>query len=118
MSQQTPEHRTAARTWVAPLLSTLVTLPLAFFAFLYVGLSPMACDSCNGEVADRFDASFRPAFNVFRFGLLLTLALLVGSWGTTSERRVGLRILFAFLAPLSVVVLCLAFAGMVDWPDT
>ncbi|MGW0734194.1 hypothetical protein [Streptomyces sp. NPDC002851] len=107
----------ASKSWVAPLLSTLVTLPLTFFAFLYVGLSPMACDPCNGEMADRFDASWTPAFNVFRFGLLLTLALLVGSWASQSERHTGRRVLFALLAPLSVLVLCLAFAGMVDWPD-
>ncbi|MEW2137260.1 hypothetical protein AB0892_11745 [Streptomyces sp. NPDC005409] len=42
------------RAFTAPPASTLPTLPPAFVTLLYAGLSPMACDSCNGQTADAF----------------------------------------------------------------
>ncbi|MFF5972132.1 hypothetical protein ACFY7C_11505 [Streptomyces sp. NPDC012769] len=107
----------ATGAWIAPLVSTLVTVPLGLVALFFAGLSPMACDSCNEAEADRFDASFAVAFPVFVTGLLVSLALLIISWALPwrvrhSARRVG----FAFAAPLAIVLAGMVFAGLLDTP--
>ncbi|MET9964019.1 hypothetical protein ABZ128_33920 [Streptomyces sp. NPDC006326] len=113
-SPQAP-HR---RAFVAPLVSTLVTLPAALVSFFIVGLSPMACDSCNGAVADRFDASYEVAFSVFTAGLLVVLVLLVACWALPWQRRnAARRVVLALCAPAAVVLDYLVFAALVDWPS-
>ncbi|WP_370412590.1 hypothetical protein [Streptomyces fradiae] len=103
--------------WIAPLASTVVTLPLGFFALLYAGLSPMACDSCNGAEADRFDASFEVAFPVAMTGLLVALVLLITAWSLPRRaRHAARRVGFAVAAPLTVVVTMIAFAALLDTP--
>jgi len=91
---------------IAAFVSTLITLPLGFVALVWVMFSPMACDSCGGAEADRFDAAFTIAFPVFMVGLLVSLGLLVAAW--IPPRRAG----FAVAAPLSVVVVLLVFFGI------
>ncbi|MEV0414050.1 hypothetical protein AB0I68_25360 [Streptomyces sp. NPDC050448] len=114
MDQDTSRDK---RAFVAPLVSTLLTLPTALVAFFAVGLSPMACDSCEAAASDRFDASFDIAFPVFTIGLLLVLALLVTSWALPWQRRNSARrVMFAVLAPTAVVLDYTVFAGIVDWP--
>ncbi|WP_327710462.1 hypothetical protein OG912_19535 [Streptomyces sp. NBC_00464] len=103
------------RTWIAPLISTLVTLPLAFFARIFGMLSPMACDSCSDGQSDRFDASFDTAWPVLSSGLVLALVLLVTSWILSSSRR-PTAIKLSVLAPATVVVTYVAFAALIDWP--
>ncbi|MFI8278996.1 hypothetical protein ACIGBH_29740 [Streptomyces sp. NPDC085929] len=114
MDQDTSRDK---RAFVAPLVSTLLTLPMALVAFFFVGLSPMACDSCGDAASDRFDASYDVAFPVFTTGLLLVLAVLVTSWALPWQRRNSARrIGFALLAPAAVVLDYIVFAGIIDWP--
>ncbi|KIX71343.1 hypothetical protein ACN6AT_16450 [Streptomyces sp. JL4002] len=112
-----PEPARHARAFVAPLVSTLLTLPMAAVAFFFVGLSPMACDSCNGAASDRFDASYEVAFPVFGFGLLVVLVLLLASWALPWQRRnAAARVWLAVAAPAVVVLASVVFHGLVDWP--
>jgi hypothetical protein len=101
-------------TWVAPLIATVVTLPAAFLAYVFGGLTPMACDACNGAEAERFTRGFDTAFTLLQVGLLASLALLLVSWGLPqTERNVVRRGVFAALAPSAVVLSLILFAGMV-----
>ncbi|MFK0232002.1 hypothetical protein [Streptomyces vinaceus] len=105
------------RAFVAPLLSSLLTLPMGLLALFAVGLSPMACDSCGDAASDRFDASYGLAFPVFVTGLLLVLAVLVAGWALPWQRRnAARRVGFALLAPAVVVLDYVVFASIVDWP--
>ncbi|UWE13007.1 hypothetical protein [Actinacidiphila bryophytorum] len=103
--------------WVAPLVSSLITLPLAFCAFVYASLSPMACDSCEDAAAAHFEDSFEPAFDVLAVALGLSLVLLLVSWALPRrERNVGTRWVLAVFAPCLVVIGFVIFYGLVDWP--
>ncbi|MEV6261076.1 hypothetical protein AB0M42_10030 [Streptomyces sp. NPDC051784] len=105
------------RAWVAPLLSTFLTLPAAGYAWLYGGLSPMACDSCGETEADRFDASYGGAWALLCTGLVIALIVMLASWCVPWERRhAPTRALLAAAAPVVVGVAFVAFLGMVDWP--
>lgn len=87
-----PETVTSTRpphTWVASLISTIVTLPLAFFALVHVMLSPISCDYCAEAEAHRFDASFPAAWTVFVCGLVVALIALVASWMFSRRRPCG-----------------------------
>ncbi|MFD6279797.1 hypothetical protein ACFWFI_30170 [Streptomyces sp. NPDC060209] len=107
----------APYAWAAPLIATLVTLPAAAFALLYGGLSPMACDSCNGAQADRFDDSFNAAWAVLCTGLVLSLIVLVASWALPwRQQQAAKRVLLAMAAPAVVGVAFVAFMAVVDWP--
>ncbi|MFH9135913.1 hypothetical protein [Streptomyces sp. NPDC017524] len=113
----TPAHTSDPRAWVAPLISTIVTLPMGLVALFIGGLTPMACDSCNGAAADRFHASFTTAWTVLCIGLILALIVLVAAWAVPHQlryaaRRVGL----ALTAPATVMVAFVAFMALVDWP--
>ncbi|MDQ0795752.1 hypothetical protein [Streptomyces sp. B1I3] len=100
-----------------PLVSTLVTLPAAGFALLYGGLSPMACDSCNGAAADRFTDSFDAGWAVLCTGLVLSLVVLVASWALPwRQRQAATRVFLSMAAPGVAVVAFVAFMGIVDWP--
>ncbi|MCM9081055.1 MULTISPECIES: hypothetical protein [Streptomyces] len=113
----TPDTARHPRAFVAPLVSTVLTLPLAAVAFFFVGLSPMACDSCGDAASDRFDASYGTAFASFGFGLLLVLAVLVAAWALPWQRRnAAARVWLAVVAPAAVVVDFAVFHGLVDWP--
>ncbi|WP_426403527.1 hypothetical protein ACN9M0_11020 [Streptomyces sp. R-07] len=96
----------ATGSWIAPLFSTLLTLPLGFFGLVFAMLSPMACDSCDRAEADRFQAAFEVAFPTLVVGLLVSLALLIAAW--IPPRRAG----FSVGAPLAVVVTLLVFMGL------
>uniref|UniRef100_A0AAU3GY44 DUF2752 domain-containing protein n=1 Tax=Streptomyces sp. NBC_01401 TaxID=2903854 RepID=A0AAU3GY44_9ACTN len=105
------------RAWIGPLISTLVTLPAAGFALLVGGLSPMACDSCNGARAAHFDDSFNPAWALLRVGLALSLIVLVASWALPwRQRQAATRVLLSVAAPAVVAVSLVAFMALVDWP--
>ncbi|MFC7309541.1 hypothetical protein ACFQVC_35690 [Streptomyces monticola] len=107
----------APRGWLAPIIATLVTVPLAYFVYLIAGFSGMACDGCDGATAHAFDSSFDTALSVYSYGLLVPLGLLGASWGLPWQQRyAGRRVLFSGLAPISVVVLFLVFLGLVAWP--
>ncbi|MER5894255.1 hypothetical protein [Streptomyces sp. NPDC001876] len=107
----------APRAWAAPLVSTVVTLPGAALALFFGGLSPMACDSCDGARADRFTRSFDSGWAVLCTGLLLALAVLVASWALPwRQQHAARRVLLAATAPAVVVCAVIAFVGLVDWP--
>ncbi|MEW2484839.1 hypothetical protein [Streptomyces sp. NPDC048411] len=103
------------RTWIASLISTVVTLPLAFFALVFGGLSPMACDSCSDADSDRFDASFDPAWTVLCCGLVLALVALVASWAFC-RRKPPAGVVLALLAPGTVFIAWVTFMALIDWP--
>ncbi|MFF0432283.1 hypothetical protein ACFYU9_08700 [Streptomyces sp. NPDC004327] len=105
-----PAASTSSGSWIPALVSTLVTVPFGLVSLFFAGLSPMACDSCNGAEADRFDASFEIAFPLFGVGLVLALILLIASW--VPPRRPAL----ALAAPLVVLVSVLLFMGLLDTP--
>lgn len=91
-----PARTRDPRAWVAPLFSTLVTLPTGLVALFFGGLSPMACDSCDGAVADGFHDSFMTAWTVLCIGLVLALIVLIATWAIPHQlryaaRRVGWR---------------------------
>ncbi|MGW8766136.1 hypothetical protein ACWGN5_26990 [Streptomyces sp. NPDC055815] len=104
----TPAAPTAPATgsWIGPLFSTLLTLPLGFFTLLVAMLSPMGCDSCGEAEAHRFDAAFDVAYPTFLVGLLVSLGLLIAAW--VPPRRAG----FVVAAPLTVVLNLLVFLGL------
>ncbi|NGN68908.1 hypothetical protein G5C51_34070 [Streptomyces sp. A7024] len=104
--------------WVAPVISTLLTLPAMVIAWFAATFSVMACDSCGSAEAEAFESSYDIAYPVFMIGLLVPLGLLITSYALPWEpRNQEKRVLFALLAPLSVVLLYLGFAGIVDWPS-
>ncbi|MFF9507967.1 hypothetical protein ACF1BU_20325 [Streptomyces sp. NPDC014724] len=102
-------------TWIASLISTVVTLPLAFIVLVFGGLAPMACDSCSEADSDRFDAGFDTAWTVLRCGLVLALIVLVASW-VLNRRRPPACAALAVLAPGTVVFAWVVFMSLVDWP--
>ncbi|MET7370631.1 hypothetical protein ABZS61_33170 [Streptomyces sp. NPDC005566] len=107
----------APRSWVSPLVSTVVTLPGAALALFFGGLSPMACDSCDGAQEDRFTHSFDSGWAVLCTGLVLALAVLVVSWILPSrQRHAANRVLLAVTAPAVVLCAFIAFVALVDWP--
>ncbi|KKD03740.1 hypothetical protein [Streptomyces sp. WM6386] len=107
----------APGAWIAPLISTLVTIPACLIAYVVGGLSPMACDSCGDAQADAFDASYGIAFPALLAGLGIALVLLFVSWALPWEQRyMARRALFALAAPLLVPLAYLVFAALVDWP--
>ncbi|MFD9726604.1 hypothetical protein [Streptomyces sp. NPDC059072] len=106
-----------SRAFIAPLVSTLLTLPLGLVSLFFAGISPMACDSCNGQAAHDFDASFRIAWLVLMAGFVVVLALLVWCWAlpwrkANAARRVGL----AVAAPAVVVLGTVVFWALLDLP--
>ncbi|WP_246096180.1 hypothetical protein [Streptomyces botrytidirepellens] len=103
--------------WIAPLLSTLVTLIVGFYITVGAGLSQMACDAPGEAARARCESTFHPAMRVYFGGLALPLGLLVAGWALPRRRRnIPRRIRLAFLAPLSVAVPYAVFNGLVDWP--
>lgn len=111
-----PEARTP-RAWIAPLVSTALTVPAALLALLFVCLAPMACDSCRGSELSRFEGSFGPAFAVFACGLAVPAALLIAAWTMPwQQRNAARRTVFAAAAFLLVPFLYLLFLGLIDWP--
>ncbi|MEV7589461.1 hypothetical protein AB0O42_04205 [Streptomyces sp. NPDC089922] len=86
-------------------------------SLFFAGSSPMACDSCDGETADAFDASFQAAWPVFMAGLAMVLGLLVWGWAlpwrkANAARRVGI----AIGAPTLVVLDTVVFWALLDLP--
>jgi hypothetical protein len=108
----------ARRAWVGPLVATVLTLPVSFFAFVFAGLAPMACDSCDGAEADRFTRGFDSAYTVFQVGVGAAFVLLLVSWCLPwSERNVVPGWVLALLPPLTALFSVLIFASMVPWPS-
>ncbi|WP_328335883.1 MULTISPECIES: hypothetical protein [unclassified Streptomyces] len=110
---ENPYTAQAPKAWLAPLVSTLVTLPVAVFSFGIVGLSAMACDSCSDAELKRFDPSYNTGFIAFLIGLTISLALLIASWALPPQRH---RATVSLLAPITPVLAYLLFRGLVDWP--
>ncbi|MFJ6855160.1 hypothetical protein ACIQM3_32350 [Streptomyces sp. NPDC091271] len=116
MSEELHDPR-SPHAWAGPLISTLVTLPAAALALFFGGLSPTACDSCDGAQADRFTDSFDAAWAVLCTGLVLSLIVLVASWSPPwRQRQAAARVLLSLAAPAVVLTAYVAFMALVDWP--
>ncbi|MDI3403692.1 hypothetical protein [Streptomyces cavernicola] len=103
--------RSGARTALSlagPLVSTVVTVAMAFFAHLIVVLGASAAEDHGG-------ASASVLIGLFQFGLLVPLCLLATAWALAFKPQSGdRRIVYCFCAPVSVLVLSvvtLAFSG-------
>ncbi|MEU9718365.1 hypothetical protein [Streptomyces sp. NPDC047976] len=108
---------TDRRAFVAPLLSTLLTVPMGLLSLFFAGISPMACDSCNEGASDVFEASFDVAWPVFLGGLVVVLITLLASWLLPWRRRnAARRVVLALVAPGIVLFNAAVFYGLVDWP--
>lgn len=117
MLAESPNARVPGE-WFPALVSTVITLPVAFLLFGLAGLAPMACDNCNGAEADRFTDSFNIAFVVFLVGLAVSLLMMLASWCLPWRRRhFGLRRVLATLAPFMVLVAYICFGGLMAWPS-
>lgn len=105
------------RAWMAPLVSTVLTLPLGLLALFIGALSPMACGSCMDAEEDRFQNSFETAWTVLTTGLLLSLTVLAVSWFLPyRQQQAATRVFLAVVAPALVCVTFVTFLGLVDWP--
>jgi hypothetical protein len=113
MTEEPPETR-SYRGWTAPVMSTLVTLPLVLLTFALVGLSPMSCDPCQGAELRRFEENFEIAWTVYRLGLALPIGLLLTDYIATWRRREAARLWLAFLAPPSALIPYMLFASILD----
>lgn len=112
-----PDETPDPHAWIAPLISSVITVPLGLLALLYGALSPMECDSCNGEVAERFHDSWMIGWTVLWIGLLIALAVLIASWAVPHQLRFAARrVVLALAAPATVGVTFVAFMALVDWP--
>ena len=116
MPDNTPKKR-GQGAWVAPLVGTVLTLPVGLIALAVGGLSPMACDSCEDADAARFDTSFDTAFTVLQLGLAASLALLIAGWCLIGDERAERRWLFALLPIGTVLISLMLFLSLVDWPS-
>ncbi|WUS97599.1 hypothetical protein OHA46_13330 [Streptomyces sp. NBC_00708] len=103
------------RTWIASLISTIVTLPLAFFTFVISVISSVACQACSAAENHHFAETFNPGSIVFRCGLVLAFVMTLASWVCTRTRPAA-AILLAVAAPATVVLACMLFSAIVDWP--
>ncbi|KOT99365.1 hypothetical protein ADK70_03885 [Streptomyces rimosus subsp. pseudoverticillatus] len=110
----------ASGAWGAPLVSTIVTVPLALLLFALAGISAMACDSCESAVSHRFDQSLMQSVAELLIGSAVAGVLLVAAWVLPWRQRNAVRrVVFAWLAPCVVglsFVVFLVFLGMVNWP--
>ncbi|MET8711453.1 hypothetical protein [Streptomyces californicus] len=114
---RTPDETPDDHAWIAPVVSSVVTVPLGLLALVYGALSPMECDSCNGAVAERFHDSWTVGWTVLWIGLLIALAVLIATWAVPHRLRYApRRFVLALAAPATVVVTFVAFMALVDWP--
>ncbi|CAM5522431.1 hypothetical protein SRIMHP_40410 (plasmid) [Streptomyces rimosus subsp. rimosus] len=111
-----PDAR-ASGAWIAPLVSTIVTLPIALFFFGLVGLSAMACDSCGGEEAQRYSHSVTQGVVGLLLGLVVAGVFLAVSWVLPwRQRNAARRTVFAVLAPCILGLSCVVFFALVARP--
>lgn len=80
-----PDETPDDHAWIAPLISSVVTVPSGLLALVYGALSPMECGSCNGAVADRFHDSYMTAWTVLCIGLVLALIVLIATWAVPTS---------------------------------
>ncbi|QKW07298.1 hypothetical protein HUT18_13755 [Streptomyces sp. NA04227] len=114
---QTDVSEPRRRSCIAPILATFLTLPGLLVSWALVGISPMACDSCNEEEGDQFTNSFDIAVEVWTVSGALTLALLVMAWvPPTPVRRSSVPEILSLLAPLAALLSWGIFYAIVDWP--
>ncbi len=107
----------ASGAWIAPLVSTIVTLPIALFLFGLVGLSAMACDSCGGEEAQRYSQSVMQGVVGLFLGLVVAGVFLVVSWVLPwRQRNAARRTVFAVLAPCVLGLSYVVFLALVARP--
>lgn len=101
--------------WVAPLISTLLTIPASVIGFFFAMFSAMMCDSCNGAESEKFDQTYGVALVVFSLILLVALGMLIASWVLQWLASTPARSLpYAFAAPACVVIGWFLFSVVVS----
>jgi hypothetical protein len=113
-----PAPRRSPRAFGAsPLLSTLVTLPLAGAVWIYGAVSAMRGDPLDGAEADAFDRSFTHGFHLLQAMLGAALAVLLAAWLLPPRPRFRpARVILALTAPLLVLTGWAVFSAVVDRP--
>ncbi|MFM9373453.1 hypothetical protein [Streptomyces sp. Da 82-17] len=92
----------ATLPFLGPVTSTLITLPLAFIARIFVILGVTSGEDHGGISAD-------VVLTLYQIALLVLLSLLFAAFALPrTERYSPRRILFSALAPIGVVVLSVA----------
>jgi hypothetical protein len=103
--------------WFPALVSTLITLPLAFLLSAGASFAPMACDNCDGTEAERFDESYGFAIVVFLAGLAVSSILMLASWCMPwRQKNVKRRRVAATMAPSVLLMAYVLFAGLLATP--
>jgi hypothetical protein len=112
----TTETDGGTRPWVAPIISTLITLVLSVYAWAFVSLMPYECEmKCEAPELRHFYDSYRVIYRFFVCGLSIPLLALLESYRLTWRRRHPTRrIMLAIAAPLTVFFLYLITASLVD----
>ncbi|MFE6766274.1 hypothetical protein [Streptomyces sp. NPDC057689] len=103
------------KTWIAPLISTIVTPPLAFYTWVLGVFASVACEACSEAENHGFATSFNTGWILFLCGLALAFLTMVASW-VFAQRRPVTTVLLALAAPVTVFLSCALFMAVVDWP--
>ncbi|MDT0453938.1 hypothetical protein [Streptomyces hesseae] len=90
-----------SKAWVTSALAAVVMLPLLAFDLMFIGLSPMATDSCG---PDHCSAALNHALLAAPIVWLVALALLITTWALPSRKR--------FREPRVITALLSAAAGL------
>ncbi|MEU8694745.1 hypothetical protein [Streptomyces sp. NPDC048665] len=107
-----PRNDQVRGEWIPPLVSTLVTVPMALFLLVAAAFAPMACDSCTESEAHRFDAGYDVAMPVFLTGMAISALLMLAGWCMPwTVKNMARRRATAALAPSVLLVAYAFFAG-------
>jgi hypothetical protein len=117
MSSPITSDAPAARAWLGPLVSTIVTLPTALLLFGIASISAMACDSCESTEAHRFEQSLARSTTGLLIGYAIAGLILLAAWALPHrQRNAACRLALSVLAPCAVGLSYLIFHATVEWP--
>ncbi|MFD5553907.1 hypothetical protein ACFWIA_08725 [Streptomyces sp. NPDC127068] len=103
--------------WVAPLIGTLVLLPVTAVLAGMALLAQLTCTTCDAAEFARFEESYTLAVVLCGAVLAGAGALLVWSWVLPGRRLLrGRRIGLAIGAPVLAATCYPLFTALVDWP--
>ncbi|GAA2707330.1 MULTISPECIES: hypothetical protein [Streptomyces] len=100
------------RAWLVRSLTTLVMLPLLALDFVFIGLSPMATDSCGPDHCSQELTNALAAAPVL---WLTAVVLLIASWALPSRTRFSSA--RTTMAALSLAAGVLTFAVLANLPN-
>ncbi|MFF2021788.1 hypothetical protein ACFVW2_08260 [Streptomyces sp. NPDC058171] len=103
--------------WVAPLIGTVLLLPVAAVIAGMALLTQLSCVSCDTAEFARFEESYTLAVVLCGAVLAGAGALLVWSWVLPGRRLLrGRRIVLAIGAPVLAATCYPLFMALVAWP--